>query len=149
VNDLGPEECRAVLDEGRVAHIAVVSEGEPYVTPMSYVMRGEDFVFRTITGRRIEALRANPRVCVEVTIDGPEGWRSVLFWGTARFLDDARLESEIIGDLLAKYHSNSLFGASTPTGYAQERVVVAVTPERLGGRASGTGLHSQSRPGRL
>lgn len=149
MNDLSHEECLAVLDEARVAHVGVVSDEEPYVTPMSYVMRDGDLVFRTVGGRRIEALREDPRVCIEVTIDAEEGWRSVVFWGDARFIDDPRLEGDVIGDLLRKYHRDTLFGTSTPPGYEQQRLVVAVTPERMSGRASGSGLHSQSRPGRL
>ena len=62
MNDLTPEQCRTVLEEGMVAHPGVISDGEAYVSPMSYVLIGDDIVFRTLVGRPIEAIKEHPRV---------------------------------------------------------------------------------------
>jgi nitroimidazol reductase NimA-like FMN-containing flavoprotein (pyridoxamine 5'-phosphate oxidase superfamily) len=148
--ELTTEECRDVLDRGRVAHIAQVDRGEPYVTPMSYVMIRGDFCFRSGSGRRLEALRRDPRVCVEVSRPRDDGgWESVMFRGVARPLADTRLEAEVIAALLAKYHSETAFGFSAPAVFPEERPVVAITPEQVTGRASGGGLSAATRPGRL
>jgi hypothetical protein len=148
--ELTPEECRDLLEDGRVAHIAQVDRGEPYVTPMSYVMLRGDLCFRSGPGRRLDALRRDPRVCVEVSrprADG--GWESVVFRGTARLVDDTALEAEAIAALLAKYHSETALGFSAPAVFPEERPVLAITPEQVTGRASGGGLSAATRPGRL
>jgi len=148
--ELSREECWAVLEEGRVAHIAQVDQGEPYVTPMSYVMLDGDFCFRTGAGRRLEALRRDPRMCIEVSRPREDtGWESVVFRGWARIVTEARREEEAIAALLAKYHTESALGFSAPAVYPEERPVVAVTPEQVTGRASGSGLSAATRPGRL
>jgi len=148
--ELNADQCREILEQGRVAHIAQIDGGAPYVTPMSYVMLGGDLVFRTGEGRRLEALRRDPRVCVEVSRPREDtGWESVMVRGRARFVTDSRLEEEAIAALLAKYHGESALGFSVPAVYPEERPVVAVTPEETTGRASGGGLSAATRPGRL
>jgi nitroimidazol reductase NimA-like FMN-containing flavoprotein (pyridoxamine 5'-phosphate oxidase superfamily) len=150
VIDLSQEEAARVLTDGRVGHVACRSRGELYVTPMSYVMIDGVFYFRTGEGRRIEALRQDPEVCVEVTIlrEG-NAWDSVVFWGTARFVDDVEQRSEIVQAILHKYHEESAFASSTPSHIAQMPPIVAIEPERITGRSSGGGLSGKTRPGRL
>lgn len=148
--ELTADRCRTILEEGRVAHIAQIDGDAPYVTPMSYVLLGEDLVFRTGPGRRLEALRRDPRVCIEVSQPREDtGWESVIVRGQARLITDPRREQEAIAALLAKYHSESALGFSAPAVYPEERPVVAVTPEETTGRASGGGLSTSTRPGRL
>lgn len=148
--DLTPEECARVLEEGYVAHIGVVSDGVPYVTPMSYVILGGEVCFRTGPGRRVEALRTDPRCCVEVTIlRESDTWESVLFWGSARFIDEPGERSEVVAAILHKYHTESPLGSSSPPFLPKEHPIIAIRPEDLTGRASGRELGQQTRPGRL
>lgn len=148
--DLTTEDCERILNDGRIAHIACTAQGQPYVTPMSYVMIEGDLYFRTGTGRRVDALRASPRSCIEVTIlrEG-DAWESVVFWGDARFIEDPDTRSEVVAALLRKYHSETALGSSTPSILPTEYPIVAITPESVTGRASGGGLTSKTRPGRL
>ena len=148
--ELTPDNCWDIIHDERVAHLAQIDDGEPYVTPLSYVIHDGDFLFRTAAGRRVDALRHNPRVCVEISRGKPDGgWESVVFWGDARFVDDPSTEANIVGALLAKYHSESVLGFSSPSIFPEERYLIAITPERLSGRASGGGLSTETRPGRL
>jgi nitroimidazol reductase NimA-like FMN-containing flavoprotein (pyridoxamine 5'-phosphate oxidase superfamily) len=150
VIDLSSEECWAVLERGRTAHLGVVSEGEAYVTPMSYVIRADEIVFRTAPGRRVDSLEENTRVCIEVTVDRDDtGWESVILWGAARFIDDETVHGEVVADLLAKYHTESLFSSAAPQVAPAERSVVAIRPDQITGRSSGGGLGTNTRPGRL
>jgi nitroimidazol reductase NimA-like FMN-containing flavoprotein (pyridoxamine 5'-phosphate oxidase superfamily) len=150
MEDLTAEQCLKVLEEGTVAHLAVVSDGEPYVTPLSYVIIDGDLLFRTVPGRRIDALAADPHVCVEVTTTKEDGgWESIVFWGEARFVEDDRIHADVVAALLAKYHTESALGFSSPSVFPEERTLVAITPERMTGRASGEGFSAPTRPGRL
>jgi len=38
MDELSIEHCLQVLEDGWVGHLAVISEGEPYVAPISYVV---------------------------------------------------------------------------------------------------------------
>jgi nitroimidazol reductase NimA-like FMN-containing flavoprotein (pyridoxamine 5'-phosphate oxidase superfamily) len=141
--------CREVLDRARVAHIAQIAGGEPYVTPMSFVMLEGDLVFRTAPGQRVEALRADPRVCIEVTvIAADESWESVVLRGRARLDDDPTREAAVVAALLAKYHSDSPLAYATPEALPAERQVVTIQIDEVSGRTSGSGPET-TRPGRL
>ncbi len=150
VIELSAADCERILGEGQVAHIAHASDGQPYVTPMSYVMVEGDLYFRTGIGRRVDAIRADSRSCIEVTIlrDG-EAWESVVFWGDARFIDDPDERSRVVAALLSKYHSETAVGSPSPSMLPVEYPIVAITPESITGRASGGGLKTKTRPGRL
>src|SRR5690606_27208393 len=78
MNELTVNRCRRLLESSPVAHLAVISRGEPYVTPISYVMVDDAICIRTMDGRRVEALRENSRVCLTVShYDEPTGdWES-------------------------------------------------------------------------
>lgn len=148
--DLTIEESRQILQQGHVAHIGVIYEGEPYVTPMSYVMIDGDLHFRTGPGKRADALRGEPRCCVEVTIlkEGT-AWESVLFWGDARFIEDPNRRSDVVAALLRKYHTDRPIASSSGSFLPEEHPIIAITPERITGRASGRDFSPKTRPGRL
>jgi hypothetical protein len=142
-------ECAQVLEQARVAHLACIAAGEPYVTPMSFVMIGGVLYFRTALGRRVDALRQDPRVSVSAAkIGEDDSWRSVLIRGTARFVDDRRIEEDVVAALIHKY-GNSPLSFSKPTILPKERPVVAVDPVETTGRASGDPLSPGIHPGRV
>lgn len=147
--ELTAEQCRAILEEGRIAHIACLWQGEPYVTPMSYVVIGDTVYFRTRPGRRVEALKIDPKVCVEVSILRSDiDWDSIVFWGTVTFVADPNLEADVIAALLHKYEEPVL-GISRPRILHRDYPVMAIIPDRMTGRASGGGLSERTLPGRL
>lgn len=80
----------AFLEAAPVAHIGVVYHGEPYVTPMSFVMAGDKVAFRTKPGRRFAAIEQNPTVSIEVSSYDAEigDWTSVIVEGIAREMND-------------------------------------------------------------
>lgn len=64
---------QAVLDAGRVAHVAVVDpDGQPYVVPVAYARDGDRVVFHGSTGSRLfRALADGAPTCLTVThLDG-------------------------------------------------------------------------------
>ena len=80
------EEAKELLEGQPVAHFGVVMEdGRPYVTPMSFVLDGDRILFRTMEGEKLEGIRSNPSVCIEVsTYDEETGdWASAIVTGEA------------------------------------------------------------------
>jgi PPOX class probable F420-dependent enzyme len=62
--------------------------GAPHVTPVWFLLDGEDLVFTTgATSAKGRALRRDPRVCVCVDDDTPP-YSSVSLWGEASLSED-------------------------------------------------------------
>lgn len=111
-----------VLARGEVARVAMVdADGGPYVVPVSYALlpagAGEPLqlvVHGAREGRKIEALRKDPRVCVEVTVDVATipavracdvsvRFRSVIAFGRAAFLEDAPARARALAAIAERY----------------------------------------------
>jgi nitroimidazol reductase NimA-like FMN-containing flavoprotein (pyridoxamine 5'-phosphate oxidase superfamily) len=146
-------EAREFLSEAMVAHIGVVSNGVPYVSPMSYVLDDNRILFRTKPGRRFEALIANPTVSIEVSrFDDTSGdWMSVIIEGQALERTDAETTTRAVELLLEKYEKvlGSPLSRSGFQAMATFPHVVEVAIDEISGMASGRGLSFPTRPGRL
>jgi uncharacterized protein len=62
----------AILDEGLVAHVGFVVDGDPFVIPMVYARRGDELLLHGSPATRLfRTLRPRPRICATVTlVDG-------------------------------------------------------------------------------
>jgi nitroimidazol reductase NimA-like FMN-containing flavoprotein (pyridoxamine 5'-phosphate oxidase superfamily) len=90
LGELDETRIDALLREEIVARLGVVDgRGRPYVFPIAYAYDGESFYGYTPSGVKLDAMRANPMVCVEVDrIVDPAHWESVLAWGVFEELRD-------------------------------------------------------------
>ncbi|MDP9145249.1 MAG: pyridoxamine 5'-phosphate oxidase family protein [Actinomycetota bacterium] len=146
-------EARQFLTEALVAHIGVIADGEPYVTPMSFVVDGNRVLFRTKPGKRFEAIEANPVVCIEVSrFDEATGdWTSVMVKGKAVERDDEPTATRTVELLLDKYQT--VLGSPLGHGGLQPMAsfphVIEVPIDELTGMSSGRGFSPRTRPGRL
>ncbi len=153
IDTISTEEAFAVLQAAPVAHLGVVVEGDPYVTPMSFVVDGQRILFRTLPGRKLEGLRAHPSVCIEASrYDESTGdWVSVVVRGTARVADDEATGQATIDGLMTKYRK--VLGSALQAGGIHPVVglpyVVEVTIDEISGLSSGRGFGVRTRPGRL
>jgi len=94
------DEIRAILDEGFVAHVGFVADGQPYVIPMGYGRDGDRlYLHGSPASRMLRALAAGAPVCVTVTlVDGlvvarsafhsSMNYRSVVVLGVPDPVDD-------------------------------------------------------------
>ena len=152
MDELTPAECRRILSAAPVGHMAVISDGEPYVSPISYVYMDDAIYVRTGPGRRVEAIRAHPRVCVEVSeFDDDTGhWESMIIWGDARVVEDNRAAQRVIMAILEKYSETMGSPLSTGGNAPLEPEVILEIPVEVGtGRSSGSYFSVRTRPGRL
>lgn len=62
----------AILDEGLVAHVGFVVDGDPFVVPMVYARDGDDLLLHGSPATRLfRTMRPAPRICATVTlVDG-------------------------------------------------------------------------------
>ena len=104
IKNLSQDKAREMLRKGRIARLACVSEGEPYVVPVSYVFDGENVLIHSLPGRKITAMRANPRVCLQIDeIADALNWTSVLAFGTYEEITSVQERSRGMGILLTRF----------------------------------------------
>ncbi|MFZ0015597.1 MAG: pyridoxamine 5'-phosphate oxidase family protein [Acidimicrobiia bacterium] len=147
------DEAIEILTEAKVAHLGLVVDDEPYVTPMSFVVDGDRILFRTEPGTKLRAMREHPRVCVEVSeFDEESGdWVSVIVKGTAVETDDRGVGELTVQMLFSKYAQ--ALGSPLARGGLQPIPglphVFIVEMGEVSGLTSGRGFSMRTRPGRL
>ena len=98
------EQITAILDAGKVLHLGLSVNDEPYVVPMNYgyVREGEKLVVylhSAVRGKKLDMIRENPKVFFEICcdlqpFDGVKpcqygmAYSSVMGKGTARIVED-------------------------------------------------------------
>lgn len=65
---------KAILDKSKIVHVAMIDGDEPYMVAMNYgyTMEGEKltlFIHGATAGRKLDVMRANPKVFVEMECD--------------------------------------------------------------------------------
>lgn len=141
-----------LLQDEPVTHVAVVSEGRPYVTPISFVWFDDALWFRTMAGRRLDAMVDNPWVSCEIScFDLTTGqWESVLVSGEAEVVDDPASEERVMQEIRAKYRRITRSVLDMPPDVVpNEGTVIRIRPADVSGRGSTKGLRGPDRPGRL
>lgn len=143
-----------LLENQLVAHLGVVREGAPYVTPMSFVLDGDLVLFRTMAGSKLEAIRRNPRVCIEVvSYDETTGdWASAIVTGNASEVVDDELRAKTTSLLFEKY--GDVLGSPLGHGGGIRPLqgfphVLQVAIDEISGMSAGSAWSARTRPGRL
>lgn len=110
--DYRPETVEAILDEGFVAHVGLVADGQPYVLPMAYARLGRRlYLHGSRASRLLRTLAGGAPVCVTVTIlDGlvlarsafhhSMNYRSVVVLGRAEAVTDAGERAQALSALV-------------------------------------------------
>jgi nitroimidazol reductase NimA-like FMN-containing flavoprotein (pyridoxamine 5'-phosphate oxidase superfamily) len=153
MDQLTREEALQLLNTAPVAHLGLISDGAPYVTPMSFVVEGREILFRTMAGKKLNALRDNPNVCVEVSqFDEESGeWISVIVTGIASEVEDRNKGERVVQLLFNKY--SEVLGDPLSRGGLQPMpglpFLISVEIDQMTGVSSGRGFSPRTRPGRL
>ena len=75
-------DSETILRNGVLGRLGCIAAGWPYVVPVNYYFDGEYIYTHSLPGKKITALRANPRVCLQVDeIKDSYNWRSVIAYG--------------------------------------------------------------------
>ncbi len=154
MESLTREESYEILVSEPVAHLGVISNGAPYVTPMSFVVADDRVRFRTMAGRKLDAIRTNPAVSIEVSRYDEEtgAWVSVIVEGNARLVDDDESRQETIALLFAKYEKvigSPLSGGGGLLPLGGHPYVIEVLIDRIAGMTSSRGMSVRTKPGRM
>jgi nitroimidazol reductase NimA-like FMN-containing flavoprotein (pyridoxamine 5'-phosphate oxidase superfamily) len=67
IREMTEQECRAMLGETHVARLACARHNQPYVVPIHVDFHGDALYGYATLGQKIEWMRQNPLVCLEVS----------------------------------------------------------------------------------
>ena len=95
IRELDRKECLTVLARLRLARLGCSRDNQPYIVPVTLICHSPEegepcFYGVTIPGQKVEWMRANPMVCVEVDeIEADDLWVSVIVFGRYEELTEA------------------------------------------------------------
>jgi nitroimidazol reductase NimA-like FMN-containing flavoprotein (pyridoxamine 5'-phosphate oxidase superfamily) len=141
-------EIEAVIRAATVCRLAMMDGLQPYIVPLCFGYRDDVFYFHSAnTGRKLELLRCNNRVCFELDVDcrvtrGEEAcnwgmaFKSVVGYGKAEFLEDPSDKRRALQALMQQYagrDSDFVF----EDAQLRHTTVFRVRVERMTGKRSG------------
>jgi nitroimidazol reductase NimA-like FMN-containing flavoprotein (pyridoxamine 5'-phosphate oxidase superfamily) len=95
IDEMTEQECRTVLARGSIGRIGCALEAQPYVVPIYFAYEPEYVYVLSTFGQKIEWMRANPKVCVQVDeIASQLQWVSVIANGIYEELPEPRFSNE-------------------------------------------------------
>jgi len=112
-----PAVIEAIVRRSLVCRLAMADGDQPYVIPISFGYQNRCLYFHSAgEGRKIDILRKNPKVCFEFDVDLglkksdlPCRWgmkfKSVVGFGTARFIHDPEEKRMALGVIMSQYSS--------------------------------------------
>jgi uncharacterized protein len=82
IHEMTEDECRSALQKASVGRLGCARDNQPYVVPVYFAFGGKHIYGFTTAGKKVEWMRANPRVCLEIDERiSHNQWLSVIVFG--------------------------------------------------------------------
>jgi nitroimidazol reductase NimA-like FMN-containing flavoprotein (pyridoxamine 5'-phosphate oxidase superfamily) len=115
LGELNKREIIDFLESQFIGRLGCHVNGETYIVPVNFVYQDNAIYAHSGEGKKIEMLRANPRVCFQVDkIDSMFKWKSVILWGTFEELKDEERQRAMQG-LILRIMPNTNDSARNPS----------------------------------
>lgn len=139
VHKLGEVESRALLFQGRTGRLGCICDGKPYVVPVSYWFDGQSIYIHSLPGRKVTALRAHPRACLQVDEMTDEvHWKSVLAFGHYEEVRAAQERERILREVLARFpHFTPVESAMSEIAGVPQIIIFRLRVETITGVTEG------------
>ncbi len=141
------EEIVEIIEKAPVCRLGLCRDNVPYVVPLNFGYRdGCLYLHCAKEGKKMEMIRANPRVCFEIDIDveviqadQPCDWgmkyASVIGFGTAFVLEDPEEKQRGLDAIMEHYSSKP--AQPYPESFLKHTAVIRVEVEEMTGKKSG------------
>jgi nitroimidazol reductase NimA-like FMN-containing flavoprotein (pyridoxamine 5'-phosphate oxidase superfamily) len=135
-----------LLERMRVGRLAVTTEDGPYIVPVNYLFfEGSIYFHSGLSGRKMDALRADSRVCFLVDEVGPQVlweqgcgisqiYRSVVCFGKAEFVEGQIEKRGILERMVQKYVPSSYPISPMKDQNIKKTAVVRIVVESMSGK---------------
>ncbi len=139
---MSPEDTEAFLGRADVLRLGMCDEDGPYVVPVNFgYANGRLYVHGPGSGRRLDAIARDPRVCFEadeceiVRASRPCGFtsrfQSVIGYGTARVLSSVSEKRAGLDAIMRQYGST---GEGIPDASLGQTTVIEIAIESMEGK---------------
>jgi nitroimidazol reductase NimA-like FMN-containing flavoprotein (pyridoxamine 5'-phosphate oxidase superfamily) len=82
IQEMTQEECRSRLAGRHIVRLACARNNQPYVIPIQVDFEDDCFYAYTTLGQKIEWMRQNPLVCLELdAVAAAAGWETIVVFG--------------------------------------------------------------------
>lgn len=137
------EEIEGIIKRAPVCRLGLVDNDEPYVVPVCFgYERGVLYFHGNLKGRKVELLKKNNKVCIEMDIDvqlvkdeDPCSWamkyKSVMGMGRAIILEDDEEKSRVLSIIMRNYTEGEF---SFPKSMLDSTLVVRINIDSLSGK---------------
>lgn len=89
IHEMTDDECRRALQKASVGRLGSACDNRPYVVPTYFAFDGKHLYGFTTVGQKIEWMRANPQICLEIDERiSHNQWMSVIVFGRYEELPD-------------------------------------------------------------
>jgi nitroimidazol reductase NimA-like FMN-containing flavoprotein (pyridoxamine 5'-phosphate oxidase superfamily) len=89
IRKMTDDECLRTLPQVVLGRLACAEGGQPYVVPVYLASDGKYLYGFSSLGKKIECMRANPSVCVEIDdLKSDDDWATLIVFGTYQELPD-------------------------------------------------------------
>jgi uncharacterized protein len=141
-------EMEILLEQMPVGRLAVSTEDGPYVVAVNYLYLGGSIYFHSApSGRKVDALKADPRVCFLVDEVGPQvSWeegcgisqiyRSVVCFGRAELVEDPADKRRVLEEMVKKYVPSGYPFPSLKNQNIEKTLIVRIVIESMSGKAN-------------
>ena len=139
-------EMKLLLERMPVGRLAVTTEDGPYIIPVNYLFfEGSIYFHSGLSGRKMEALQADSRVCFLVDEVGPQVlweqgcgisqvYKSVVCFGKAEFVEGPLEKREILERMVQKYVPSSYPVSPMTDQNVKRTAVVRIVIESMSGK---------------
>jgi nitroimidazol reductase NimA-like FMN-containing flavoprotein (pyridoxamine 5'-phosphate oxidase superfamily) len=106
VEEMSKPEIDQFLTCARVGRIGITLSEAPYIVPVGFAYsEGKIFFHSCQDGQKMEAIRANPKVCFEVDESISDGSlaKSVIIWGQVEVIEEKERMIPYLQKLIDKY----------------------------------------------
>jgi nitroimidazol reductase NimA-like FMN-containing flavoprotein (pyridoxamine 5'-phosphate oxidase superfamily) len=104
ISEIGYREARELLRDQNIGRLGCCSESMPYVIPVNYFFDGEDIYIHSMPGRKIQIMRANSYVCLQVDeIEDTFNWLSVIAFGRYDEIHDTTERDRILSAMFQRF----------------------------------------------
>jgi nitroimidazol reductase NimA-like FMN-containing flavoprotein (pyridoxamine 5'-phosphate oxidase superfamily) len=139
-------EMELLLERMPVGRLAVTTEEGPYIIAVNYLFfEGSIYFHSGLAGRKMEALRADSRVCFMVDEIGPQVlleqgcgisqvYKSVVCFGKAEFVEGQVEKRRILEKMVQKYVPSSYAFSPMKDQNIKKTAVVRIVIESMSGK---------------
>ena len=139
IHELTANDCAEVLRRSNLGRLACSRFDQPYIVPIHFSFDAERscvYAFSTI-GQKIEWMRENPKVCLEVEDIGDKGhWTTVLVIGRYQEIHQDEAETRRRAERLFQERTEWWLPAAAKVGSLERHqiVVYRIQIDRISGR---------------